>query len=162
MKKVDLILDPKGFIQNVDSRPTLIHGKVIVVSNGQIEDLCTLNESREKYEAANIVNLKDHILIPGLVNAHNHLSMSLMRGIAMPSSCKWLQNHIYPRRLSLLGEYVKDGTLLRLPKCSLQGQLPRVICTFPEEASESFKKAGMRRTTSHLFSISTELRSKYR
>ena len=127
MKKVDLILDPKGFIQNVGTRPTLVHGKVIVVSKGEIVDLCTLNESREKYQSENIVSLKDHILIPGLVNAHNHLSMSLMRGIAddLPLM-EWLQNHIWPTETKFVGpDFVKDGAMLAIAEMFLTALGPR-------------------------------------
>ncbi len=147
MKKVDLILDPKGFIQNVDSRPTLTHGKVIVISKGEIVDLCTPNESREKYESENIVNLKDHILIPGLVNGHNHLSMSLMRGIAddLPLM-EWLQNHIWPTETKFVGpDFVRDGAMLAIAEMFLTGTTTSSdMYFFPEDASEVFIKAGMR------------------
>ena len=136
MKKVDLILDPKGFIQNVDTRPTLIHGKVIVISKGEIVDLCSLNESREKYQSENIVSLKDHILIPGLVNAHNHLSMSLMRGIAddLPLM-EWLQNHIWPTETKFVGpDFVKDGAMLAIAEMFLTGTTTASdMYFFPEE-----------------------------
>ena len=147
MKKVDLILDPKGFIQNVDTRPTLIHGKVIVVSKGEIVDLCNLNESREKYQPENIVNLKDHILIPGLVNAHNHLSMSLMRGIAddLPLM-EWLQNHIWPTETKFVGpDFVKDGAMLAIAEMFLTGTTTSSdMYFFPGDVSDAFLKAGMR------------------
>ena len=147
MKKVDLILFPKGLIQNIDHKPSLELGKALVVLNGKIEDIASINEVEEKYEASDIVHLKDHILIPGLVNTHNHLSMSLMRGIAddLPLM-EWLQNHIWPKELKFVGpDYVRDGALLAIAEMFLTGT---TTCSdmyfFPEIVAEAFEKSGMR------------------
>ena len=51
---------------------------------------------------------------PGLVNAHTHTAMTLLRGIAddVPLAA-WLEQHIWPREAAFVSpEFVHDGTLL--------------------------------------------------
>ena len=89
------------------------------------------------------VDLGEHALIPGLVNAHTHAAMSLMRGLAdgLPLM-RWLEEkirlaeaqHVSPR-------FVKDGTLLACAEM-LRGGVTcfNVMYFFPAAALE----AGMR------------------
>ncbi|CAK7064570.1 MAG: 5-methylthioadenosine/S-adenosylhomocysteine deaminase [Desulfovibrio sp.] len=54
------------------------------------------------YAAETIVDLGESLLMPGLVNAHTHASMTLLRGIAddLPL-LTWLTDHIFPREQKL-------------------------------------------------------------
>ena len=46
--------------------------------------------------------LPDHVLIPGLVNAHTHAAMTLLRGVADDVPLKpWLEQQIWPREARL-------------------------------------------------------------
>ena len=43
------------------------------------------------------VTLDNHVLMPGLVNAHGHAAMSLLRGYADDLPLRpWLEDHIWP------------------------------------------------------------------
>jgi 5-methylthioadenosine/S-adenosylhomocysteine deaminase len=93
------------------------------------------------------IDLPDHILMPGLVNAHVHSAMTLMRGIAddVPLEA-WLQDHIWPREAAHgSDEFVFDGTLLAAYEM-LKGGI--TCCNeayfFPNAAVRAFEKAGMR------------------
>ncbi|MCH9674611.1 MAG: TRZ/ATZ family hydrolase, partial [Gammaproteobacteria bacterium] len=60
------------------------------------------------------ITRSDHALIPGLVNAHTHAAMSLLRGFAddLPLM-DWLQNYIWPAEGKWVNEsFVADGTRL--------------------------------------------------
>src|SRR3546814_1758664 len=53
------------------------------------------SEARARFEAAEIVSRPDSVLLPGLVNAHVHNPMTLLRGVADDLPLKvWLQQHI--------------------------------------------------------------------
>ena len=66
--------------------------------------------------AKRTIDLTDHLITPGLVNTHTHLSMSLFRGLAdnMPLR-KWLKDYILPLEKELVDEdFVRTGALLSI------------------------------------------------
>ncbi len=91
--------------------------------------------------------LPHHVLIPGLVNAHTHAAMSLMRGMSddLPLM-RWLEDHVWPaEREHVSPAMVRDGTLLACAEMLRGG----VTCFnemyfFPEAALEAAMAAGMR------------------
>ena len=94
-----------------------------------------------------IIDLPDHVLMPGLVNAHVHSAMTLLRGIAddVPLA-PWLQDHIWPREAAHVSDdFVFDGTLLAAYEMLKGGT---TCCNeayfYPEAAARAFEKAGMR------------------
>ena len=87
------------------------------------------------------------MLIPGLVNAHTHSAMTLLRGIADDVPLKpWLEQHIWPREGRFVSpEFVFDGTLLAAAEMLRGG----VTCCndmyfHPEAAARAYEIAGMR------------------
>jgi 5-methylthioadenosine/S-adenosylhomocysteine deaminase len=93
------------------------------------------------------VALPDHVLMPGLVNAHVHSAMTLLRGIAddVPLA-PWLNDHIWPREGAHVSDgFVFDGTLLAAYEMLRGGT---TCCNeayfYPEAAARAFDKAGMR------------------
>ena len=60
--------------------------------------------------------LKNHLVLPGFVNTHTHLAMSLFRGLADNMSLKvWLEDYIFPLESHFVKEdFVKVGTQLSL------------------------------------------------
>lgn len=62
-----------------------------------------------------VIDGHDRFAMPGLVNAHTHLAMSLFRGLAddMPLDT-WLRDHIWPAEKRLTDEDVYWGSLLSL------------------------------------------------
>jgi 5-methylthioadenosine/S-adenosylhomocysteine deaminase len=104
-------------------------------------------QAAERYPDYARIDLPGHALMPGLVNAHTHAAMALMRGIAddLPLM-RWLQEHIWPVEAKHVSpEFVKDGTLLACAEMLRGG----VTCFndmyfFPEAALEAAQQAGMR------------------
>ncbi|MEL6750176.1 MAG: TRZ/ATZ family hydrolase, partial [Pseudomonadota bacterium] len=54
----------------------------LAIQDGRITALLPSHEARAQCQADQVVELPQHILLPGLVNAHTHSPMSLLRGIA--------------------------------------------------------------------------------
>src|SRR5690606_39707598 len=68
------------------------------------------------FVATETVSRPDAALIPGLVNAHAHNPMTLLRGVAddLPLM-EWLQGHIWPIEAQVIGpEFVADGIALAI------------------------------------------------
>ena len=60
-----------------------------------------------------IIDAEGKILLPGLINTHTHLSMTLFRGLADDLSLDtWLNDHIWPMEANLNGDYCYIGALL--------------------------------------------------
>jgi 5-methylthioadenosine/S-adenosylhomocysteine deaminase len=93
------------------------------------------------------VDLPEHVLIPGLVNAHTHAAMALLRGLAddLPLM-RWLEERVWPAELRHLSpRFVRDGTALACAEMLRGG----ITCFgdmyfFPEAALEAALEAGMR------------------
>ena len=86
----------------------------LAFNQGRIIALMPTADARQKFSATHEYELGDHVLIPGLVNTHTHLAMSLLRGYAddLPVM-DWLQQHIWPAEHRWASaEFVADGTLL--------------------------------------------------
>ena len=93
---VDLRIDA-GFIVPVIPAGALT-GHSLLVTDERIVAIVPAAAADAQYVAAQTVALPSHVLIPGLVNAHTHGAMSLLRGIADDVPLQpWLQDHIWPR-----------------------------------------------------------------
>jgi 5-methylthioadenosine/S-adenosylhomocysteine deaminase len=117
------------------------------VRDGAIEAVLPVAQATGQFPAYERIELPDHVLIPGLVNAHTHAAMALMRGLAddLPLE-RWLQEHIWPAETRHVSpEFVRDGTALACAEM-LRGGITcfNDMYFFPEAALEAAQAAGMR------------------
>ncbi len=94
----------------------------VAVRGGRILALGGPGEPAPRDAAARI-DAAGRILMPGLVNAHTHLPMTLFRGLAddLPLE-RWLNDYIFPaERMMLDPETVQAGALLALAELALSG-----------------------------------------
>lgn len=143
---VDTLIHARWIIPVEPERVTL-EDHTLVIAGGKITDLLPRPQAERKYRADAIVALNQHALIPGLVNAHTHAGMSLLRGIADDLALKeWLQNRIWPMENKWVGEaFVRDGTDLAVAEMLKGG----VTCFndmyfYPEIAARQALHAGIR------------------
>ncbi|MDH4172676.1 MAG: TRZ/ATZ family hydrolase [Betaproteobacteria bacterium] len=131
----------------VEPAGTVLERHSVAVHAGRIEALLPTAQAVARYADYARIDLPGHALIPGLVNAHAHAAMTLMRGIAddLPLM-RWLEEHVWPVEAKhVSAEFVKDGTLLACAEMLRGG----VTCMndmyfFPEAALEAALQAGMR------------------
>jgi 5-methylthioadenosine/S-adenosylhomocysteine deaminase len=131
----------------VEPDGAVLERHAVAVRDGRIEALLPAAEAAQRFADYARVDLPGHALIPGLVNAHTHAAMSLMRGLAddLPLM-RWLQEHIWPVEGRLASpEFVRDGTLLACAEM-LRGGITcfNDMYFFPEAALEAAQQAGMR------------------
>jgi 5-methylthioadenosine/S-adenosylhomocysteine deaminase len=142
---VDLRIDARWIVP-IEPAGTLVD-HALVVDAGRIAALVPQSEAGSRYSPRRHVELPQHVLLPGLVNAHTHTAMTLLRGIAddVPLHA-WLAEHIWPREGKYLSpEFVLDGTLLGAAEMLAGG----VTCCndmyfFPDAAAEAYRMAGIR------------------
>ena len=112
-KKVALIIQA-GTILPVDDQDSILLDHALVVDQGRIVDLLPKSDVLTRYETDQWVDLPKHTLIPGLVNAHAHSPMVLLRGLGDDKPLMdWLTKHIWPAEGDLVtADFVKEGTEL--------------------------------------------------
>jgi len=142
----DALLCPRWIIP-VEPAGAVLENHCVALHDGVIEAVLPRTDADMRYSSYEKVELGEHALIPGLVNAHTHAAMSLMRGIAddLPLM-RWLEEHIWPAESKHVSpEFVKDGTLLACAEMLRGG----VTCFndmyfYPGAALEAALEAGMR------------------
>ncbi len=143
----DRILINARWVVPVEPAGTALERHAVAVRDGRIEAVLPMAEAAQRFPDYARVDLPGHALIPGLVNAHTHAAMTLMRGVAddLPLM-RWLQEHVWPIEAKYVSaQFVKDGTLLACAEMLRGG----VTCMndmyfFPEAALEAVLESGMR------------------
>ncbi len=119
----------------------------LVIRDGRIVDILPTATARARYQAEQHLALPEHALIPGLVNAHGHSAMTLMRGIAddLPLET-WLQSHIWPLEGHWMSEsFVTDGTQLAIAEMICGGTTCYAdMYFFPDCSARAAVQAGIR------------------
>jgi 5-methylthioadenosine/S-adenosylhomocysteine deaminase len=142
---VDLCIDARWIVP-IDPAGILAHHS-LVVDRGRIVAIAPTASVDREYMARERIALATHVLLPGLVNAHTHAAMTLLRGIADDLALKpWLEQHIWPRESRFVSpEFVHDGTLIAAGEMLLSG----ITCCadqyfFPDAAARAYRQSGMR------------------
>lgn len=145
MQLVDLRIDA-AWIVPVEPAGTLT-GHALIVDGGKVVAILPPHEADARYAPRERVVRPHHVVIPGLVNAHTHAAMTLMRGIADDVPLQpWLTQHIWPREGRFVSpEFVHDGTLLGCAEM-LRGGITACndMYFYPGDAARAYEEAGMR------------------
>ena len=128
-----------------DSEP--IKSGAVAVADGRIAAVGPAEELLELSPSGAVLNAGNSIILPGLVNTHSHLAMTLLRGIADDIPLKeWLEQHIWPVESKYMDrETVRLGTELATAEQLLAGVTTTAdMYFFGDEVSSVLAEAGMR------------------
>lgn len=92
-----------------DTRPKMQQEIDVLVENDKIAEIGRQIEAR----VDNTIDAKNRVLLPGLINTHAHVPMSIFREIA--DGCplqEWLEEKIWPIEAKLLGEDIYNASIL--------------------------------------------------
>jgi 5-methylthioadenosine/S-adenosylhomocysteine deaminase len=104
-------------------------------------------EALKRYPGARLVDLPDHLLLPGFVNTHTHSPMTLLRGYADDLDLQtWLGEHIWPAEQKFVGpDFVTDGTRLAVAEMLRAGTTCfNDMYFYPREVAQVCRDAGIR------------------
>ena len=146
MQPIDLLVFPRWLVP-VEPAGLVLEQHALAVDGGRILELLPAAEAAQRYQARETLRLDRHALMPGLVNAHSHAAMSLLRGIAddLPLMT-WLQEHIWPAEGAHVSpEFCRDGVALAAAEL-IRGGVTCVndMYVFPDASAAAFSAAGMR------------------
>ena len=145
MQAADLRIDA-GWIVPIEPAGAL-RDHALIIAAGRIAAIMPFDDADRAFDARERLVLRDHVLMPGLVNAHTHAAMSLFRGLAddVPLNV-WLEQQIWPRERQFVSpDFVYDGARLAAAEMLRGG----VTCCndmyfFPDASARAFVELGMR------------------
>ena len=146
VKAVDLVISARWVIP-VEPHNVALRDHAVVVDGDQIIDILPREDADARYAPRERADLGQHALIPGLVNAHTHNPMTLLRGIAddVPLM-RWLNEYVWPAEAKVIGaEFVRDGVELAIAEMIRGGT---TCCNenyfFPDVQAAVYRKHGFR------------------
>ncbi len=143
---VDLIVR-NGTVVTMDASKRLIENGAVVVDKDSIIAVGTAAEISQKYKAKQTVDALGKVVIPGLINTHTHIPMTLFRGIADDLDLQeWLTKYIFPAEAKNVTEdFVRVGTRLGLAEMIRGGTTTYCDMYYFEDAiADETAKAGVR------------------
>ncbi len=142
----DLLIEA-GFVVPVVPHGVVLEHHAVAITGGRIVAILPVAEARQRFLPRETVSRPDAALIPGLVNAHTHNPMTLLRGVADDLPLKvWLQEHIWPIEGAVIGpDFVADGITLAIAEMLRGG----TTCVnenyfFPDVQAATYKRHGFR------------------
>jgi 5-methylthioadenosine/S-adenosylhomocysteine deaminase len=143
---VDLIIRG-GTVVTMDGSHRVIEDGAIAVKAGRVVAVDDTKDIDRRYTAREVINAGGKVVIPGLINGHTHVPMTLFRGIADDLDLQeWLTKYIFPAEAKNVTEdFVRVGTRLGLAEMLRSGTTTYCDMYYFEDAiaDETFK-AGMR------------------
>ncbi len=136
-----------GTVLTMNSNFDIIENGVLCIKNDKLVKIESLENDSSLPDGETIIDARGGIIMPGLVNTHTHLPMSLFRGLAddLPLSV-WLNEHIFPAESKYITpESVKIGALLSCAEMLLSGTTTCCDGYFYEDhVATAVNEAGMR------------------
>src|SRR5690348_6313274 len=142
----DLLISARWVIP-VEPHGVVLEDHAIAVKDGAIVAVLPKPEAERAFAPRERVELASHALLPGLINAHTHSAMTLLRGLAddLPLMT-WLREHIWPAEARVMSaEFVRDGSELAIAEMLRGGT---TTCNdnyfFPDAFAQACVRAGFR------------------
>jgi len=143
---VDLLL-AGGTVVSMDKAFRVLERGAVAVKGERIVAVGPADELQARFDAARTIDTSGRIVLPGLVNTHTHVPMTLLRGVADDVELMvWLTKYIWPAEaLHVTPEFVTWGTRLAAWEMIRTGTTTFADMYFYEEqVAEAAKQAGLR------------------
>ena len=132
--------------------PVLPHGvvlqdHVLVIDGDRITALLPRADAHSRFAPRETISRPQSVLIPGLVNAHTHNPMTLMRGVADDLALMaWLTEHVWPIEAAVMSPaFIADGVELAVAEMLRGGT---TCCNenyfFPDIQAATYRRLGFR------------------
>jgi 5-methylthioadenosine/S-adenosylhomocysteine deaminase len=143
---VDWILSAR-YVVTMDGSRRVIENGAVAVKGSRIVAAGPRASIDKQYTAKSRIHEPAGILAPGLINAHTHAPMSLLRGIADDLNLQeWLEKYIFPAEAkNVTPDFVRWGTRLACMEMLLSGTTTYAdMYYFEEVIAEATRECGMR------------------
>jgi 5-methylthioadenosine/S-adenosylhomocysteine deaminase len=131
----------------MDERDAVIAEGAIAIERDKIVAIGEKKDIERQYIACEIIDAHGSLVMPGLINCHNHAPMTFFRGLADDlDMMNWLNNYIFPAEAMFVNrDFSHLGALLACAEMIKSGTT--TFCDmyiFEDEVAEAAKEAGMR------------------
>lgn len=136
-----------GTVVTMDGSHRVIENGAVAIKGDKIVAVGTRAEITKRYRATRTIDATGKAIIPGLINTHTHVPMSLFRGISDDLDLNdWLTKYIFPAEAKNVDEaFVRAGTRLGLAEMIRGGTTTYCDMYYFEDAiADETKKAGVR------------------
>lgn len=105
------ILIKDGYIAALDQ---VIENGYVLIDGNTIKDV-GIGDYKGTVDGIKVIDGKNYCIMPGLVNCHTHMAMTLLRGYGEGLSLmKWLNEKVWPMEAKFNEKHIKVGTELAL------------------------------------------------
>jgi 5-methylthioadenosine/S-adenosylhomocysteine deaminase len=146
MKRVELLV-LNGTLVTMDKDHRVIADAAIAIDHGRVVAVGSRRDIVRLYTAPETLNAAGKVIIPGLINGHTHIPMTLFRGLADDLDLQeWLTKYIFPAEAKNVTEdFVRAGTRLGLAEMIRGGTTTYCDMYYFEDAiADETSKAGVR------------------
>ena len=136
-----------AIVLTMDEKLTQYDPGAVAVSGDSIIAVGPEAELKKEYSAKEIVDCGGKILMPGLINAHTHVPMTLVRGLADDLRLDvWLMGYMLPvERQFVSPEFVRLGTLIACAESIRSGVTTfNDMYFYEDDIAQATADAGMR------------------
>jgi 5-methylthioadenosine/S-adenosylhomocysteine deaminase len=136
-----------GTVITGDARHSVVAPGAVAIDGTDIVEVGTPAAIAAKYRAAETIEARDQIVLPGLINSHTHAPMVMYRGLADDLALMdWLQKYIFPAEAKTVSpELVRVGTRLAALEMIESGTTTYAdMYYFEEEIAKATREAGLR------------------
>lgn len=144
--QVDIAIS-NATILTMDSLGQVFYEATLLIKEGEIYAVGPDSILSQTYQADESLDAKGSLLLPGLINTHTHLPMTLLRGIAddLPLT-DWLEKYIWPTEAALMDrEAIRIGSQLAMAELIRSGTTCFNDMYFhADEIAAVAEKAGLR------------------
>jgi 5-methylthioadenosine/S-adenosylhomocysteine deaminase len=145
-QKVDLIVT-NGLVVTMDQSQTVYENGALAVNADTILAVGPRSDIDAKYSGSQSINAAGKLVMPGFINGHTHVPMTLFRGLHDDVTLDdWLRKYIFPAESKNVNEeFVRWGTRLAAAEQIRFGVTTFADMYYFEDAvAEETKAAGMR------------------
>jgi 5-methylthioadenosine/S-adenosylhomocysteine deaminase len=144
--EIDLLFT-NAIVLTMDQKLTVYEPGALAIKGDSIVETGTSDDLRAKYKPTEIVDCQGKVLMPGLVNAHTHVPMTLLRGLADDLRLDvWLMGYMMPvEREFVSPDFVALGTSLACAELIRSGVTSFADMYYYEEhVARATAQAGLR------------------
>jgi 5-methylthioadenosine/S-adenosylhomocysteine deaminase len=145
-QNVDLIVSG-GIVVTMDSARAIHQDGSVAVRSDAIVAVGPSAEIEARYQSPQVIDARGHLVLPGFINGHTHVPMTLFRGLHDDVTLNdWLYKYIFPAEAKNVNEeFVRWGTRLAAAEQIRAGVTTFADMYYFEDAiAEETKAAGMR------------------